>query len=110
MLAGIYAEIKMTDRAMEYYRRVLAINPANPLARFQLGLLQLSTRQPQEALDTWGASLKDPDEFMAHFHSGMALIQLQRLEEARSFLEQTAQRMPKDHWLYSQLKHLLETI
>jgi len=40
MLAAIYAQLNMTGRAMEYFRRVLAINPQNPLARSQLELLK----------------------------------------------------------------------
>ena len=42
MLAAIYAQLNMTGRAVEYFRRVLAINPQNPLARAQLELLERS--------------------------------------------------------------------
>lgn len=39
LLAGIYAQLKMSDRAVALYRQVLEINPGNPLARLQLSLL-----------------------------------------------------------------------
>jgi cytochrome c-type biogenesis protein CcmH/NrfG len=42
MLAGIYAQLNMTQRAVEYFHRVLAINPQNALARVQLEALERS--------------------------------------------------------------------
>lgn len=48
MLGGIYAELKMPERATAYYERVLATNPHNPLALLQLGLLLLE-QKPAEA-------------------------------------------------------------
>jgi tetratricopeptide (TPR) repeat protein len=107
MLAGIHAQIGMHDRAIENFRRVLKINPENPLARFQLGLSQLSSGQPADALDTWKPSLKNPDNFLVLFHSGLALMQLNRPAEARPLLEEAARRMPKNHALYPQLTDLL---
>lgn len=107
MLASIYAQLDMRDRAIEYFQRTLTINPANPLARLQLGQLQLSAGRPLEALATWKPSVDDPQDFVARFHSGLALLQLQRPQEARSMFEAAAQRMPKDHALYAQLQDLL---
>ena len=52
MLGGIYAELKMPERATACYEQVLASNPRNVLARFQLGLLQLSGGRRQEAAET----------------------------------------------------------
>jgi len=110
MLGGIYAELKMTDRAIECFRRVLEINPSNPLARFHLGLLQLSKQQLDEAVTTFKASLEQPADFLSHFHSGLALLQLHKPGEARKLLEQAARRMPKDHVFYPQLQHLLDQL
>lgn len=107
MLAGIYAELKMSDRAEALYRQVLAVNPRNALARFQLGLMQLADRRPREALETLRPALVDEGEFLAHFHSGLALRQLGRAGEARRLLEVAAQHMPADHVLYPQLRELL---
>ena len=52
MLGGIYAELKMPERATACYEQVLASNPRNVLARFQLGLLQPSGGRRQEAAET----------------------------------------------------------
>lgn len=107
MLAGIYADLKMPDRAAGLYRQVLSFNPGNPLARFQLGLLQLTASRPRAALETLRPALADESDFLAHFHSGLALRELGRAGEARQLLEVAAQRMPADHVLYPQLRELL---
>ena len=107
MLGGVYAELKMPERATACYERVLATNPRNVLARFQLGLLQLNGGRPQEALDTLRPNLSDNTEFLAHFYSGLALLDLRKPAEARALLQQAAQRMPPDHQLYPQLQGLL---
>jgi tetratricopeptide (TPR) repeat protein len=109
MLGGIYAELKLPERATSCYERVLALNPRNVLARFHLGLLQLTNRRPQEALETLRPNLSDKTEFLAHFYSGLALLELKRAEEARALLQQAAQRMPTDHQLYPQLQELLRS-
>ena len=90
MLAGIYAELKMPERATTHFERVLVANPRNVLARFQLGLLQLTGGRPQEALET------------------LAPLELGKPGEARVLLQQAVQRMPADHPLYPQLQGLLE--
>jgi predicted Zn-dependent protease len=110
MLAGIYAELKMPERATVYYQRVLAVNPRNVLARFQLGLLQLTGGQPQAAVETLRPNLSDDTEFLAHFYSGQALLELGKTGEARVLLEQTARRMPAEHPLYGQLLGQLQEL
>lgn len=107
MLAAIYAQIGLRDKAAEYFQRTLQVNPRNSLARFQLGLMQLADQKPEEALETWKLSLADPGEFMAHFHSGLALLALKRPGEARGLFEQAARHMPADHPLRGQLQQLL---
>jgi len=109
MLAGIYAELKMPERATVYFQRVLAVNPQNVLARFQLGLLQLTGGQPQAAVETLRPNLADNTEFLAHFYSARALLELGKTGEARVLLERTEQRMPADHPLSGQLRELLQS-
>jgi tetratricopeptide (TPR) repeat protein len=106
MLAGVYVQLHMRERAGTYLRQVLEINPRNTLARHQLGLLQLEGGQPQAAIDTWAASLDD-DDFVAHFHTAVALLELRRASEARPLLEHCAPRIPRNHDLYPRLQELL---
>ena len=107
MLAAVYAELRMPERAIEYYRHALAINPANPLARLQLGLLQSSLGRTEEALDTWKPSLDDPSDFAAHLQSGVTLLQLGRPAEARALLATAEQRTPANHPLRATVRDLL---
>jgi predicted Zn-dependent protease len=110
MLAGIYAELKMPERATACYERVLGINPANVLARFQLGLLQLTHGKPREAAATLQPNLSDKSEFLSHFYSGVALLELQQTDAARALLEHVEHRMPKTHDLWPQLQTMLHAL
>jgi Flp pilus assembly protein TadD len=107
MLAGIYAELGMLDRASQCFRRVLDINPQNPLARFQFGLLQLQAQQPEAALTIWRMTQIKIDDYPTNFYSGLALIELGRTAEARASLDLAAQHMPANHALRPQLTELL---
>lgn len=106
MQAGIYAQLKMPERAAAGFQRILDVNPGNVLARFQLGLLLLESGQPQSAVDTWAPALSDPDDFLVHFHSALALQQLGRKQEALTLLERAERRMPAGHELYPSLRDL----
>jgi tetratricopeptide (TPR) repeat protein len=110
LLSGIYMQLNMRDRAESCLREILSANPRNPLARYQLGLLQFEGGQPQAALDTWAPALEDEEEFMCHFHSALALQQLKKPERARPLLEHCAPRIPRNHELYPRLQELLEQL
>jgi protein O-GlcNAc transferase len=110
MLAGVYAELKMTDRAESNYRRVLEIDPPNVLARFQLGLLQLASGRPREAIGTWEPSLRDSKDYLTHFHSALAHAALGENARARELLEHAAERMPATHTLCGQLRDLRQKL
>jgi tetratricopeptide (TPR) repeat protein len=110
MLAGIYAQIGMHDRAIKHFNRVLEINPANALARFQLGLSQLTSAQQAAAIETWKPALKRRDDFLSRFYSALALMQSNRIEEAGILLRETEKLMPRNHTLYPQLLALLANI
>lgn len=106
MLASIYLQIGMHQQAISHFETLLDIYPNNPLARFQLGMARLSQGQPQAALDTWEPMRSLENEFMAHFHSALALIQLGRNAEAVDRLELARQRMPESHPLFPRLLEL----
>jgi tetratricopeptide (TPR) repeat protein len=110
MLGGVYAQIKMHDRASDYFRKVLAINPDNSLARFQLGLALLTLDQPQEAITTWKPMLANTSDYLAHFYSALALFQVGRPSEAKPLLSTAATRMPKNHEAYPNLLELLSDL
>jgi tetratricopeptide (TPR) repeat protein len=107
MLASVYADLGMKDRAMEFYDRILELSPANPLARQQRGLLDFEGGQLENALEIWAPMLQTEHDFMAHFFSAMALMQLGRLEGTRGLLETALERMPADHPLQQEAEKLL---
>jgi tetratricopeptide (TPR) repeat protein len=107
MLAAIYLQIGMHQRASSWYRKLRELSPDNPLARFQLGLTRLNQGMPGEALESWQPLLEKEGEFVAHFHSALALLQLDRREDAHQLLELAGQRMPTDHPLQPALTRLL---
>lgn len=109
MLASIYAQIGLTDRAVHYFRQTLDYHPDNVLARFQLASLQLQKGENSAALDTLRPMLSMPDDFLAHFHSGLALVALGQMARARELLLKAADNMPVDHPLHEQLRQLLKT-
>jgi len=110
MLAGIYAEIKMADRAESCYLEVLEIDPTNILARYQLGLLKLQTGRAREAIDAWEPSLRDPADYLAHFHSALAYAALGENTRARELLDQAARYMPATHALCAPLRDLRQKL
>jgi Tfp pilus assembly protein PilF len=110
MLAGVYAQLKMTDQAEAHYRQVLDIEPTNPLARFQLGLMQLGAGRPQEAIQTWEPALRDPKDYFTHFHSALAHVAVGEHARARQLLDQAAEHMPASHALCGQLRDLRQKL
>lgn len=105
LLAAVYFQLGMHDRARVLYEQLVAKHPANALARFQLGVLRLSDN-PREALALWQPLLDVKEEFMAHFHSALAHLQLQDLAAAKPLLDHAAIYMPQSHPLRQQLEHL----
>ena len=66
LLAAHYAQAGQYESASTEFREVLALQPAAHVARFQLGLLELTMGRPAAAIDLWaplealpaGAALK----------------------------------------------------
>lgn len=103
MLASIYLQIGALEEAEHRFTELLRTHPANPLGRFQLGMCYLSMSRPQKALETWQPLLADQNEFMAHFHSGLAQLELGNHKESYELVQIAAHRMPSNHPLYAQL-------
>ncbi len=107
MLAAIYLQLGMHEKACAHFEQLLEINPGNPLARFQLGMAHFSAGEAERAIATWEDLLAQEGEFMAHFHTGLALLQLAQPERAREMFEAAKLAMPASHPLLPQLEALL---
>lgn len=107
MLGGIYAQIGMHERAIDQFGKVLSINPDQPLARLQLGIAQIETQRYTQSLETL-APLRDSEgDYAGNFYSGLALMQLNRPQEAKPLLQKAAENMPQNHPAYPELRDLL---
>lgn len=107
MLASVYAEIGMKDKAEDLYTQVLAINPENPLARFHLGLLHFTSDQYDEALAVWEPGLHNHSDFMLHYYCGLVYLQNNKTDKAKALLLQAEKFMPNSHPLFSTLRDTL---
>lgn len=108
MLASAYAELGMRDRARQHFDKILELKPGNPLARFQRGLMDFEDGKPESALDIWQPLLADDDDFMGHFHSALAFLQLEQPDEAKELLVTAQKRMPSSHPLSSEATRLMK--
>lgn len=106
LLGATYFEIGLPQQALEHYQRVMELNPQNALARFQIGMVHLSRGEHQAALEAWAPLTLDSREFMAHFHSALACMELGDTARAREMLEVAGANMPVGHPLFAQLKSL----
>lgn len=72
LLGSEYAQIGLLEEARAHFQRSLEINPDFAIARFQLGLLYLTSGQPQPALDVWSplAALGNSHPLQI-FHKGL---------------------------------------
>ncbi|RQO63603.1 hypothetical protein DBR47_03505 [Paucibacter sp. KBW04] len=72
LLGSEYAQIGMTVEALLNFQRAVELDPDFAIARFQLGLLLLTTAQPDAALAAW-APLSDLGNVhpLSVFHSGL---------------------------------------
>jgi tetratricopeptide (TPR) repeat protein len=72
LLGSEYAQIGLMDQARQHFQRAVDLNAEFSIARFQLGLLQLTNAQPEEALSTWSAlSALGSEHPLEIFHLGM---------------------------------------
>lgn len=107
MLASVYAEIRLFDKAEVLYRKILDINPANTLARLQLGMIYFNNSDNAEALEIWQPALSDKQDFMVKYFSALALTRTKELTKAIDLLTQAKAIMPEEHALYEQLTQQL---
>lgn len=103
LLASAYFQIGLVDKAQPLYERLVATCPQNALARFQLGMLYFTQQEFRQAITTWQPLLSTEDEFMAHFHSALAHVQLGEISAARPLLERAAKTVPLNHPLAPQV-------
>jgi tetratricopeptide (TPR) repeat protein len=87
LLGAEHAQIGMFDRAETEFKRALDIDPGLAIARFQLGLLQLTQARPDDAKLTWqGLDVLPEDHALRLFKQGLEALAEDRFDDARSFI------------------------
>jgi Flp pilus assembly protein TadD len=71
-IAAEYASLKMPERAAEHFARAVELNPSQPLARFQYGLLMLTSGLVEQAQSIWEPLDElDPQDPVRLFKQGL---------------------------------------
>ena len=82
-------------KAVEYYKKTLALNPNHMLARFQLGNALLMSNKSESALLEYKKAIKlNPDHTPSFVNIGHTLMKLGRLNQARITYEATLLKQP----------------
>lgn len=91
-LGAEYAQIGMYDRAVEQMSDAVAIAPHMSIARFQLGLLHLTSGRVDAARLAWSAlgeiESTHPDYYLHLFKDGMEALAEDRFEDCKQLLTQ----------------------
>ena len=89
-----YSNLQENDKAESSLRRALAMEPNNPAALFNLGLLLAEERRPEEAENALRAALKaDPRMAAAAFNLGV-LCGKERIGEALKWCRKACELQP----------------
>ncbi|SHN17796.1 hypothetical protein SAMN05192549_105177 [Duganella sacchari] len=87
LLAAEYAQARAYDQAEGAYISALRRDPGLAIARFQLGLLQLSSGRPAAASATWAPLAALPeDNALRRFKTGLEALAEDRFADAAQWL------------------------
>jgi tetratricopeptide (TPR) repeat protein len=91
-LGGLSEDPKDHEKAIEYYKRALAIKPGHSHARTSmaigysyLGMNDLAIKELKKAIKI------DKDYYMAYFNLGLILYQEENLPEAKEYLQKVVE-------------------
>ncbi len=111
MIARLYAQIGLFDRAKLYFTQFLNQVPGAVNEAFQYGMVQFDSGDNSAALDTWKTLLeKHPEHPPARFYIGLAQAQAELIEEAKATLESLLSNIPVDNLYFGRAKELLQAI
>lgn len=110
LLASVYAELKLFDKAEQQYRKLLELDSRNHLARFQYGMLFFNRAEHKQALDIWQPLLEVDEEFVCKYFASRAYQALGDIQSARTMLERSIAVMPADHTLFGETQALRQSL
>ncbi len=95
-LGMIYTHIGLLDKGWEEIEKALAINPANTLARFRLGVVNLYQGKYEEAVARFKTIPHEANPALLDRTRATALFQLGRTQEASDIVEEYLRAYPTD--------------
>lgn len=111
LIAAEFVHAKRLDQAEAAYVIALQRAPTFAIARFQLGLLQLTSARPATAFATWAPlDLLDEKEPLRLFKRGLQAMAQDRFDEARQFLSEGIERNTVNPALSQDMQKILDKI
>lgn len=111
MLARLYAQLGLWDRAKPLFERYLAAQPNAINETFQLGMVHFDSGQTEEAIKIWEKLLQtQPIHPPALFYRALAKHQTGQSAEARHSLDVLLKSAPPDNLYFGRARELLQVI
>jgi tetratricopeptide (TPR) repeat protein len=111
MIARLYAQIGLFNRAEVYFAQFLNQVPGAINETFQYGMVQLDAGDSDAALATWKKLLDGhPEHPPAQFYTGLIQAEKQQIDEAKETLGSLINSIPTDNLYFDRAKDLLQAI
>jgi predicted O-linked N-acetylglucosamine transferase (SPINDLY family) len=111
LLGTANLQLGQKARGMAFIQSSLAINPGNPLAHYNVGLVLQELRRPDEALASYDKALAlKPDYANAYSNRGLVLQDIKRLDEALASYDKALAIKPDYADAYSNRGNVLQEL
>jgi serine/threonine protein kinase len=86
-LGFVYLHIGLLDKGQQEIEKALTLNPANTLARYRLGVIDMCRAKYAEAFEIFNSTPLEQNPELLAFYTANALLRLGRDEEASALIE-----------------------
>lgn len=108
LLAKIYAQLRLFDRAKPLFAEFLDQHPDAINERFQYGMVHLDSGEPEKSIEIWSAVIQQsPTHPPCLYFSAIARLELNQPNEAKRLLDILLQTAPVDNLYFGRAKELL---
>ena len=87
-LALVYLHVGLLDKGWAEIEQALAANPANSMARFRFGVIDLYRGRSEDALAIFNSTPVELSPSLLTFQKAAALLQLGRIQEATALVDE----------------------